>query len=231
LAATSRLAAATCRATGASGRCTKAVFRANCTNLKTCSTNSSPVGQLLKDQHADGRFVLDSFPVAVCHNTRIGRSKLLTGKVYHGRCASKRCWFYGVKVQVLATSDGLPVAYGIHPGREADMTGLRQLDPDLPEGSVLYTDAAYTDYAHEDVFAEATGCQQQTARTASAPTRPRALCSSSLSATASKPVLVASRIDLPRRFTPLLLPALPSKAASSSLSIPLTDLASSPQLG
>ena len=121
-------------------------------------------GQLLKDQHAEGRFILDSFPVAVCHNTRIGRSKLLTGKAYHGRCASKRCWFYGVKVQVLATSDGLPVAYHIHPGSEADMTGLRQLDPDLPSGSILYTDAAYTDYAHEDLFQEATGCQQHTAR-------------------------------------------------------------------
>jgi hypothetical protein len=123
-------------------------------------------GQVLKDQHQEGRFVLDSFPVAVCHNTRIGRSKLLKGKPYHGRCASKRSWFYGVKVQVLATSDGLPVAYHIHPGSEADMTGLRQLDPDLPEGSLLYTDAAYTDYTHEDVFAEATGSQQHTARRA-----------------------------------------------------------------
>jgi len=83
---------------------------------------------------------------------------------HHGRCAGKRGWFYGVKVQVLATSDGLPVAYRIHPGSEADRTGLRQLDPELPEGRVLYTDAAYTDYAHEDVFAEATGSQQHTAR-------------------------------------------------------------------
>lgn len=196
-------------------------------------------GQLLKDQHAERRYVLDSFPVSVCHNTRIGRSKLLRGNAYHGRCASKRGWFYGVKVQVLATSDGLPVAYHIHAGSEADLTGLRQLDPDLPAGSVLYTDAAYTDYAHEDVFAEATGCQQQTARRSNSKrphTPARAFLiqhfrSSSISATASKPVLVASRIDLPRKFTPLLLPALPSKLASSSLCIPLTDLASSPQLG
>lgn len=123
-------------------------------------------GQLLKDQHTDGRYVIDSFPVAACHNTRIPRCKLLTGRAYHGRCASKRSWFYGVKVQVVATTDGLPVSYHIHPGSEADMTGLRQLDLDLPDGSVLYADAAYTDYAHEDVFEEATGCQQHTARRA-----------------------------------------------------------------
>ncbi|MBG8553732.1 transposase [Hymenobacter sp. BT594] len=123
-------------------------------------------GQLLKDQHAAARLVLGSSPVPVCHNTRIGRSKLLMGKVYHGRCAIKRYWNYGVKVQVLATGDGLPVAYYIHPGSEADMTGLRQLDPDLPEGSVLYTDADYTVYIHEDVFEEATSFQQHTARRA-----------------------------------------------------------------
>lgn len=123
-------------------------------------------GQRAKHLHTEARYVLDSFPVPVCHNTRIGRSKLLRGKAYHGRCASKRSWFYGVKVQVVATTDGVPVAYHIHPGSEADMTGLRQLEPDLPAGSVLYADAAYTDYAHEEVFAEATGCQQHTARRA-----------------------------------------------------------------
>lgn len=107
-------------------------------------------GQLLKQQHGESRFVLDSFPMPVCQNTRIGRCKLLTGKAYHGRCTSKRCWFYGVKV--LATSDGLPVAYHIHAGSEADLTSMRQLDPDLPAGSVLYIDAGYTDYVDEDVF-------------------------------------------------------------------------------
>jgi len=54
--------------------------------------------------------------------------------------------------------------YHIHPGSEADRTGLRQPDPNLPEGSSLYTDAGYTDYAPEDLFEEATGCPQQTAR-------------------------------------------------------------------
>ncbi|WP_139252216.1 IS982 family transposase, partial [Hymenobacter psychrotolerans] len=108
--------------------------------------------------------VLDSFPVAVCHNTRIPRCKLLTGKAYHGRCASKRGWFYGLKVQVVATSDGIPVEFHIHAGAESEQTGQRGLPLDLPIGSVLYTHAGYTDYVAEDLFHEASGSQQVTAR-------------------------------------------------------------------
>ena len=80
-------------------------------------------GQVLKDLHTEARYVIDSFPVAVCQNIRIPRCKLLT---------SKRQWFYGFKVQVLTTSDGLPVAFYIHAGSEADMVapmGARQLGP------------------------------------------------------------------------------------------------------
>lgn len=121
-------------------------------------------GQVLKELHTEARYVIDSFPVAVCQNVRIPRCKLLTGKAYRGRSASKRQWFYGFKVQVIATSDGLPVEFYIHAGSEADITGLRAMAVDLPDGSVLYTDNAYTDYALEDVFAEATGGQQVTAR-------------------------------------------------------------------
>ncbi|HEX8504546.1 MAG TPA: IS982 family transposase [Hymenobacter sp.] len=121
-------------------------------------------GHVLKELHTEARYVIDSFPVAVCQNVRIPRCKLLTGNAYRGRSASKRQWFYGFKVQVIATSDGLPVEFYVHAGGEADLTGLRAMAVDLPEGSVLYTDAAYTDYAPEDVFAEATGGRQQTAR-------------------------------------------------------------------
>ncbi|RZL02737.1 MAG: hypothetical protein EOO62_21910 [Hymenobacter sp.] len=70
----------------------------------------------------------------------------MTGKAYHGRCASKRSWFYGVKVQVITTSDGLPIEFYIHAGAEADSTGLRAMAPDLPESSLRYPDAGYTDY-------------------------------------------------------------------------------------
>lgn len=121
-------------------------------------------GQALKTLHTDARYVLDSFPVAVCHNTRIPRCKLRQDQAYHGRCASKRRWFYSFKVQLLTTPDGVPVEYSIHAGAGADQTGRRGLAQDLPEGSVRYTDAGYPDYGAEDMFEQATGNRQQSAR-------------------------------------------------------------------
>ena len=110
-------------------------------------------GQVLKELHTEARYVSDAFPVAVCQNIRIPHCNLLTGKAYRGHSASKRQWFYGFKVQVITTSDGLPVEFYVHAGSEADSTGLRAMAVDLPAGSVRYTDNAYTDYALEDVFA------------------------------------------------------------------------------
>jgi Transposase DDE domain len=121
-------------------------------------------GALLKQLSCQTHYVIDSFPVAVCHNTRIERCRLLEGEAYRGRCASKREWFYGFKVQLVISAEGLPVDCYIHAGSEADITGLKALSPELPAGSVLYADAAYTDYAWEELFAEATECRLLSAR-------------------------------------------------------------------
>lgn len=112
------------------------------------------LGQTLKDLNTSCRYVIDSFPVAVCDNMRLRRCHLLNGPAYHGYTASKRRYFYGCKVQLVVTADGVPVDFYIHAGAEADQTGLRALAPQLPVGSVLYADAGYTDYLAEDVWAD-----------------------------------------------------------------------------
>ena len=60
---------------------------------------------------------------------RIGRCKLLTGKAYHGRCASERCWFCGFKVQLVCPAKGVPVDCYVHASSEADIVGLLALSP------------------------------------------------------------------------------------------------------
>lgn len=122
------------------------------------------LGHVFKHASPSLRYVIDSFPVPVCLMTRSARCRLLQGTAYHGRCASKRLWFYGLKVQVVLTAEGVPVDYYLHAGAENDVTGLKALNPELPAGSVLYADAGYTSYAWEDAYQAHSGVRLLVAR-------------------------------------------------------------------
>nr|WP_262891311.1 IS982 family transposase [Adhaeribacter swui] len=112
------------------------------------------LGQTLKQLNTTCRYMIDSFPAAVCHNVRIGRCHLLQQEVYRGKNTSKRQYFYGFKVQVITTEAGLPVQFYIHAGSFADITAFKAMPVDLPENSQLYADSAYNCYEIEDLLAE-----------------------------------------------------------------------------
>ena len=78
-------------------------------------------GQLLRALQTEACYVIGSFPVAVCHNVRIGRDRLLGHEAYRDRCASKRSWGCGFKVRIVATTDGVPVDFYVHTGSEANV--------------------------------------------------------------------------------------------------------------
>ncbi len=112
------------------------------------------LGQVLKQMSVSQHYLLDSFPVAVCDNIRIARCRIVKGKQFRGRICSKRRYFYGVKVQVVATEEGVPVEFAFLPGEANDVRALAVLPLALPEGSQLFMDSAYTDYAIEDAAQE-----------------------------------------------------------------------------
>jgi Transposase DDE domain len=112
------------------------------------------LGLTLKELNTESRYALDSFPIAVCDNIRIARCRLTKEASYRGYVASKRRYFYGVRVQVMVTVDGLPVEFCILPGSRADVAGLAHLPLALPAGAQIATDAAYTFYEWEDELAE-----------------------------------------------------------------------------
>ncbi len=116
------------------------------------STIFLQIGRYIKDISKSKDFILDSFPVPVCDNIRISRSKLVKDPHYRGWQASMKRYFYGIKVQLLTTETGIPVEFYIVPGGEGDAKGLYQLPFDLPEGSNVYADAAYTNYEVEDML-------------------------------------------------------------------------------
>ncbi len=122
------------------------------------------LGHSLKQLNTGCRYLIDSFPVAVCDNIRISRSHLLQGEAYRGKQVSKKRFFYGFRVQVITTEAGLPVQFYIHAGSFADVTAFQAMPVDLPEHSQLYADSAYNCYELEDLFEECEQVQLQVCR-------------------------------------------------------------------
>lgn len=107
------------------------------------------IGMMLKASNPDVEYLLDSFPVSVCDNIRIYKSRLLRGEQYRGYIASKKRYFYGIRVQLLSTSNGIPVEFVFLPGSAHDVRALNALPLNLPRKSEVYADSAYTDYQAE----------------------------------------------------------------------------------
>ena len=112
------------------------------------------LGMALKQINPSTEYLIDSFPVPICDNIRISRCKIADSEDFWGYIASKKKYFYGVRVHVLTTSDGIPVELAFLPGEAHDVRGLGVLPLDLPPGSEIYGDTAYTDYGVEDAMKE-----------------------------------------------------------------------------
>src|SRR5215213_1085926 len=115
------------------------------------------LGLTLKELNVESRYSLDSFPIAVCDNIRISRCRLAQGSEFRGYLASKRRYFFGVRVQVVVTVAGVPVEFAILPGSLSDIEGLAALPLELPRGTDVAADAAYTYYEWEDELAQTDG--------------------------------------------------------------------------
>ena len=100
------------------------------------------------------RYVIDSFPIPVCHNIRIRRCKIYRDEAFRGYCAAKRQYFYGLRIHLVATAQGEPVEFVLAVGSTHDCEIFKRLELQLPEGSELYGDAAYNDYEYEDLLFE-----------------------------------------------------------------------------
>jgi Transposase DDE domain len=108
-----------------------------------------------KQLDTESIYIIDSFPIAVCDNYQNPRAKLYQHEEYRGCIASKKRYFYGLKVHLLVTKDGQPVECLLTPGSYSDVRMLKAFRFDVPEGSHVYADKAYNDYALEDVLLEA----------------------------------------------------------------------------
>lgn len=108
------------------------------------------MAKAFKAINAENIYAIDSFPIPVCANVRINRCKIYQERFYKGFCASKQEFFYGIKVHMLVTKIGQPVEFIIEPGSKSDIKAARAFVFDIPRGSKIHADRAYTDYAFED---------------------------------------------------------------------------------
>jgi hypothetical protein len=113
------------------------------------------LGEYWKVLNERSSYVLDSYPIAACDNYRIRRCRLYQGEAWRGYIASKKRFFYGVRVHILITESGQPVEFFLAPGAMSDTAALSRYHLDIPTGSWLNGDKAYNDYTVEDVLREA----------------------------------------------------------------------------
>lgn len=108
-----------------------------------------------KNLNGESIYVIDSFPLIVSENCRVSRSKIYRGQSsYWGYQASKKRFFYGVKLHLMVTEKGEPVEFFLSPASFADVKGLEVFPFEIKEGSLVYGDKAYNDYDIEDWLME-----------------------------------------------------------------------------
>jgi Transposase DDE domain len=113
------------------------------------------LGEFWKQLNEESVYIMDSFPISACDNYRIRCARLYRGEAWRGYQASKKRYFYGLKIHLLVTEHGQPVEFFLTPGSWSDTRALKMYHLDVPDGSLLTGDKAYNDYAFEDLLEEA----------------------------------------------------------------------------
>jgi len=112
------------------------------------------LAHIWKIRNKDAIYMIDSVPIAVCDHIRMRQSKIYSKEAFRGYQASKKRYFYGLKIHLMVTQSGQPVECFLTPGGFGDVDALKYYAYELPDGSLIYADKAYNDYEIEDPLKE-----------------------------------------------------------------------------
>lgn len=101
------------------------------------------LGSFFQKVHNLAIYAIDSFPVEMCQIQREKRCRLWQQPELKGYNASKRKYFYGFKVHLIATTNKEPVLCTISCGKEHDIDVAYPLISQLPKGSINIGDKGY----------------------------------------------------------------------------------------
>jgi len=88
-------------------------------------------------------FIIDSMPLPVCKRARASRCKKVRGKAFGGYCAAKKEKFFGWRLPLICTAEGIPVSFDLLPAAEQDLTPIHELTICLPAGATVFADKGY----------------------------------------------------------------------------------------
>ena len=121
----------------------------------------SLLGEVFSQREA---FIIDSMPVPVCKRARARRCKKVRGQAFCGYCAAKREKFFGWRLHLVCTPEGVPVSFDLLPAAYQDLTPIHELTVMLPPGATVFGDKGYiSDPDAASIFA-ATGVRLVSAR-------------------------------------------------------------------
>lgn len=98
-------------------------------------------------------FIIDSQPVPVCKRKRAWRCRKIRGRLYCGYCPAKDEKYFGWKLHLICTADGMPVAFSLVPAACHDLTPIHELSYELPTDARLLGDKGYNSAADEQFLA------------------------------------------------------------------------------
>ena len=101
--------------------------------------------------------IIDSMPILMAQQNRASRASVAPELANKGYCATKRMYYYGVKLHVVAQQRSgmlpLPEYIGLTAGSEHDLVAMRRIAHQLHD-SHLYGDKAFQDATLEKQLAE-----------------------------------------------------------------------------
>jgi hypothetical protein len=103
-------------------------------------------------------FIVDTKPIPVLGLKRDKGKSDFSGNAAPGYCASRNLHYFGYKLSLLSTWDGIPVAYDLAPANTDERVAVESV-LDAVRGSVIYGDKGFIDADWQAQWQQRTGNQ------------------------------------------------------------------------
>ena len=102
-------------------------------------------------------YVLDTAPVPVVGYKRPKNNSDFWGSAAYGYCVSKKLHYWGYKFVILATVDGIPVAFELVPANTDERDAIEEVLPEASVGSIALGDKGFIDSQRQEKWKHSFG--------------------------------------------------------------------------